>query len=87
MYKAPLDTQDPRLLKRAKTAFLRNQFLAHVIASASERYDGWRWPRIKLPSRVYPHHSKKECERRCRQPQHCIQMRIDRYIKRWPDSA
>ena len=78
MYKAPIDTQDPRLLKRAKTAFLRNQFLVNMIAMAANNHDGWRWPRIRLASKAYPHHSDKECTRRCKQQQHKNQVLLDK---------
>ena len=84
MYKAPLDTQDPRLLQRAKDAFLRKQFLANMIAATQNEIDGWRWPRIKAPSKTYPQYSNKECERRRNQWQHRNQVVFDRIMKKQP---
>ena len=45
---------------------------------------GWKMPRIRMPGRSHPHHSKQECDRRRLQVQHIKQVRVDAESKKWP---
>ena len=69
----------------------RSRLMA-VIATVQElmqnpHVSGWKMPRIKMPVKSYPHHSKRECKRRCLQVQHIKQVRIDAESKKWPASC
>lgn len=42
----------------------------------------WKWPKLKVESKKYPHHNEQEMARRSGQTQHHNQVKIDRETKR-----